>query len=94
MNREQNVTQTDPVLIKRARASRLANLGQRIGYTLYLIAIVGFLYGFITDFTDAVSRVVVASIISGSLVLAPAIIAGYAVRAATKDDIEHGRSIE
>ncbi len=87
------MTQTDPVLIKRARASRLADIGQRLGYTLYLIAIVGFIYGFVTDFNDTVARVVVASIIVGSIVLAPAIIAGYAVRAATKDDLEHGRDI-
>jgi len=84
---------TDPVLIQRARASRLADLGQRIGYTLFGVAIVGFFVGLATDFSSSIARVVVASIIAGSVVLAPAIIAGYAVRAATKDDLEHGRDI-
>jgi len=88
-----NTNPTDPVLIQRARASRLADLGQRIGYTLFGVAIVGFFVGLATDFSDVIARLVVASIIAGSVVLAPAIIAGYAVRAATKDDLEHGRDI-
>jgi len=81
------------VLIQRARASRLAELGQRIGYTLFGVAIIGFFLGLATDFSDTIARVVVVSMIAGSVVLAPAIIAGYAVRAATKDDLEHGRDI-
>jgi len=81
------------VLIQRARASRLAELGQRIGYTLFGVAILGFFLGLATDFSDTIARVVVVSMIAGSVVLAPAIIAGYAVRAATKDDLEHGRDI-
>jgi len=84
---------TDPVLIKRARAARLADLGQRIGYTLFGVAIVGFFVGLATDFSSTIARLVVASIIGGSIVLAPAIIAGYAVKAATRDDLEHGRDI-
>lgn len=88
-----NTNPTDPVLIRRERASRLANVGQRAGYTLFGVAIAGFFLGLATDFTAGIARVVVASIIAGSVVLAPAIIAGYAVKAATKDDIEHGRDI-
>lgn len=88
-----NPNQTDPVLIQRARASRLADLGQRIGYTLFGVALVGFFFGLATDFSDTVAQIVVISIIAGSVILAPAIIAGYAVKAATKDDLEHGRDI-
>jgi len=84
---------TDPVLVQRARASRLAELGQRIGYTLFGVAIIGFFLGLATDFSDTIASIVVAAMITGSIVLAPAIIAGYAVRAATKDDLEHGRDI-
>ncbi|NIR40980.1 MAG: hypothetical protein GWN79_24695 [Actinobacteria bacterium] len=50
-----------------------------------------FLWGLLTDFTSTVSSIVVATVIAGSVVLAPAIIAGYAVKAAIRDDIEHGR---
>ncbi len=87
------MTPTDPVLIKRARASKLADLGQRIGYSLFGVAIVGFILGFATDFNDTVARIVIGSVVAGSIVLAPAIIAGYAVKAAIRDDLEHGRDI-
>ncbi len=87
------MTPTDPVLIKRARASKLADLGQRIGYSLFGVAIVGFILGFAIDFNDTVASIVIGSVIAGSIVLAPAIIAGYAVKAATRDDLEHGRDI-
>jgi hypothetical protein len=84
---------TDPVLIRRARAAHLADIGQRIGYALFGVAIVVFFYGLVTGFTGGVSRIVVGGVIAGSIVLAPAIIAGYAVKAAVRDDIEHGRDL-
>lgn len=84
---------TDPILVQRARAARLASLGQRIGYGLFSVAMVVFFYGLITSFTDGVSRIVIGGTIAGSVVLAPAIIAGYAVKAAVRDDIEHGRDL-
>ena len=83
----------DPILIQRAKALRMANLGQRIGYLLYAVAIVVFLIGVATDFNDTVSAIVTFGVIAGSVVLAPAILAGYAVKAAVRDDLEHGRDI-
>jgi cyanate permease len=83
----------DPILIQRAKALRLANLGQRIGYLLYGIAIIVFLIGLVTDFNGTVSAIVTFGVIAGSIVLAPAILAGYAVKAAVRDDLEHGRDI-
>lgn len=80
----------DPVRERRARIAKLVELGNRIGYGLFAIAIVGFVAGFIVGFSDAYVTVVVACIISGSLVLAPAIVFGYAVKAAERDDRERG----
>jgi hypothetical protein len=34
---------------------------------------------------------IVACMVVGSILLAPAIVAGYAVKAAERDDLEHGR---
>jgi hypothetical protein len=85
---------TDPVLVRRARASRLADLGQRVGYALFGVAVVVFLFGVVTDFTGLVSGIVIGAIVVGSVVLAPAIVAGYAVKAAVRDDLEHGRAVE
>lgn len=81
----------DPVLARRAQAARLAERGQRLGYTLFGVGVVVFLWGLLTDFTSTVASIVVATLVAGSVVLAPAIIAGYAVKAAIRDDIEHGR---
>lgn len=84
----------DPILIQRAKALRIAKGGQRLGYLLYLIAIVVYTIGLATDFNSTVSAIVTVTFIAGSIVLAPAILAGYAVKAAVRDDIEHGREVE
>jgi hypothetical protein len=83
----------DPILVQRAKALRIANLGQRIGYLLYAMAIVVFMIGLMTDFNGLVSAIVTFGVIAGSVVLAPAILGGYAVKAAVRDDLEHGRDI-
>ena len=84
---------TDPVLAQRARATRLADLGQRLGYALFGLALVVFFVGLIGDFTAAISQVIIGCIVVGSIVLAPAIVVGYAAKAAERDDLEHGREI-
>jgi hypothetical protein len=78
---------TDPVLIKRAQASRLADLGQRVGYGLFGLAIVLFIIGFAVDFTSTLVSVIVAALVLGSAVLAPAIVVGYGVKAADREDL-------
>jgi tetrahydromethanopterin S-methyltransferase subunit E len=83
----------DPVLAQRAKATRLAQLGQRIGYSLFGLALIVFFVGLVTTFTTAVSQIVITCIVTGSIVLAPAIVVGYAVKAAARDDLEHGREI-
>lgn len=81
----------DPVRERRARIQRLATLGQRVGYLLFAVAMVAFFYGFFVDFTSGVVTVIVASMAVGSAALAPAIVVSYAVKAAERDDLEHGR---
>ena len=83
----------DPILVQRAKAQRIANIGQRIGYLLYGLAIVVFMIGLLTNFNSTVSAITTFGVIAGSIVLAPAILAGYAVKAAVRDDLEHGRDI-
>lgn len=81
---------SDPVLDRRRRISRLVSVGQRIGYGLFGLAVVLFLVGLVAGF-GSVGPVIVAAIVAGSIVLAPAIVFGYAVGAAERDDREHGR---
>lgn len=84
-------TSTDPVLVKRARIARLVELGQRVGYGLFGVAIAAFVWGAVGGYTDAVTWVVGISMLVGSVILAPAIVFGYGVKAADRDDREHGR---
>lgn len=80
----------DPVLERRARIAQLVAVGKRVGYGLFLVAIVAFLLGFVTGFGGATGTVVVASIVVGSIILAPAIVFGYGVKAAERDDRARG----
>jgi hypothetical protein len=81
----------DPVRARRRRLARLAEVGQRVGYGLFGLAVAVFVVGAVTGFTGAVVTVVVACMAAGSVVLAPAIVLGYAARAAEREDVEHGR---
>jgi hypothetical protein len=81
----------DPVLVRRAQVARLAILGQRVGYLLYSAAMVLFVIGFIVGFTPAVVTIIVTAMVIGSALLAPAIVAGYAVKAAAREDRDRGR---
>jgi predicted cation transporter len=81
---------SDPVIARRRRLSRYADLAQRAGYLLFGLAILVFVVGFVAGFSSSVVTAVVAALVVGSLLLAPAIVVGYAVRAADRDDREHG----
>ena len=81
----------DPVLARRARIARLCEIGQRVGYSLFGLAIVVFIIGFVIGYSDFLVTVIVVSLGVGSVVLAPAIVFGYAVKAAEREDRELGR---
>jgi hypothetical protein len=81
----------DPVLARRERARSLANVLQRGGYALYAVAIVAFVAAAIADFPAGLVTVVVVGLVAGSVLLAPGIVIGFGVRAADRDDREHGR---
>ena len=82
----------DPVLERRRRIAALVRTGQRVGYGLFGLAIVLFAVGLAVGFGGAVTPGIVASIVVGSIVLAPAIVFGYAVKAAEREDRAQGRS--
>jgi hypothetical protein len=81
----------DPVLARRARIAKLTDLGQKIGYALFGIAIVVFIIGFVIGYSGTLVTIIVTSLIVGSIVLAPSIVFSYAVRAAEREDRELGR---
>lgn len=75
----------DPVLVRRAQLERLANLGQRVGYLFLLVAIIAFFIGLATSYATWGTVVVVAMALC-TVTLAPAIVLGYAVKAAARDE--------
>lgn len=82
---------SDPVRRRRRRIARIAEVAQRGGYALFGIAIVAFVVAFAVGFNSGWVTLIVACLVAGSILLAPAIVAGYAVKAAERDDLEHGR---
>jgi len=80
----------DPVRARRQKVAHYTLLANRIGYLCFAVAIATFIIGFAISFNGAVSAVVIASVVVGSLLLAPAIVLGYAVKAAERDDRERG----
>ena len=80
----------DPVRRRRATAERLARLASRTGYLLIAAAVVIFFVALATGFDATLATVITAALIAGCVLLAPAIIVGYAVKAAERDDRERG----
>lgn len=80
----------DPVLARRARIARLVEVGQRVGYGLFALALVLFVIGAAAGFTSVLTTAIVACLLVGSAVLAPAIVFGYAVKAAEREDRDAG----
>ncbi len=80
----------DPVLDRRRRILRLVEVGQRVGYGAFGVAVALFFVGLVAGF-GSVTGPIVAAIVLGSAVLAPAIVFGYAVKAAEREDREQGR---
>jgi hypothetical protein len=77
----------DPVLVKRAKLDRLATVGQRVGYLFLLVAIVAFFAGLATSY-ETWGTVVLVAMGLCTVTLAPAIVLGYAVKAAAREDRE------
>ena len=79
----------DPVLVRRAQYARAADLGQKLGYSLIVIAVVGFVVGLVVGFDNrAVTTVVGGALAATAVTLLPAIILGFAVKAAQREERE------
>ena len=78
----------DPILERRERVRRIANTAKRVGYLLFLASMVLFFVALASDLPEGVVAAATATLIGGSIVLAPAILLGYAVKGAERDEIE------
>ena len=78
----------DPVLARRARIAAWCSQGKRVGYGLYAIALVLFFVGLGTGFDHGVATAITAALLVGAVFLVPAIVFGYGVKAAERDEAE------
>jgi hypothetical protein len=81
----------DPVLMRRRQIGRWAAAGQRTGYGLFGVACVAFFVG-LRWAPTLMANIAMVCLVVGSVVLLPAIIAGYAVRAADREDREQAQA--
>jgi hypothetical protein len=78
----------DPVRQRREQAARLASLARRAGWSLFGLAVIAFVFGLVVGLTGVIVVLVVGSIALGSAFLLPAIIVGFGVTAAEREDRE------
>lgn len=76
----------EDLVARRNRLARLSTVGRRAGYGCLGLAVVLFALGAAGRFTTALTAAITACLAAGSVVLVPAIIVGYGVRAAERED--------
>lgn len=76
----------DPVLARRARIALAVKIGKAVGYGCFALACVAFGFIWLDRPTDAANTVIAWSMGVGSLFLAPAIVFGYAVAKAEREE--------
>jgi len=76
----------DPVLLRRAQVLEWCDRGQKAGYACFGLAMVVFFVGFVVQFRPWIVTTIVALLALGSIVFIPAVIFGYAAKAADKED--------
>jgi hypothetical protein len=76
----------DPVIVRRRQVARWVSVAQRVGYALLGLFCVLVAVGFRLGFPSWLSTLAIVAIAVGSALLAPAIVLGYAVKAADRED--------
>ena len=77
---------TDPVRQRREQVARWAGAARKAGWALFGLAVVAFVAGLVIGLSGLVVVVTVASLAMGSVLLLPAIIIGFGVTAAERED--------
>ena len=78
----------DPVIAKRDRVKRQVRLGKMIGYGSFLLATALLLVNQFASSSSALETSILLLLVLGSVCLAPAIVFGYAAKAADRADRE------
>ncbi|MEO8363769.1 MAG: hypothetical protein ABI570_05240 [Ilumatobacteraceae bacterium] len=84
-------TLRDPVRNRREKISRWTQRAMRVGYLCFAISIIAVGVGVLWEFKPFIGSIATVSLIAGCVLLAPAIVLGYAVKAAEREDKQNGR---
>jgi hypothetical protein len=80
----------DPIRRRRRTVERWTLLANRIGYLVLALAMALFVIAFAVGFSATMATLVIACLVMSFVLLAPSIVLGYAVKAADREDAEHG----
>lgn len=83
------MVEPDPILLQRKRIARQVSLAMRAGYGCFVLACILFVYAFATRWTPTLTMSITLILIIGSILLAPAIVFNYAIKAANRADREN-----
>ena len=86
-----NHPQDYAVRARRAQVAKWTLLANCIGWLFMALAMAAFVMAFVLGFKGPLVTLVTFSLIAGSVLLAPSIVLGYAVKAAEREDREMGR---
>lgn len=81
----------DAVLEQRRKIANWVSYGLRAGTVVYAIAMSLFFLGFMFRFTPELTTAILVALIVGSILLAPAMVFNYGVKAANREDRKAGR---
>ena len=81
----------DPIRRRRQQFAKWTLLANRVGYLFLALAMALFVIAFALGFNAAMATLIVIALVVSFVLLAPSIVLGYAVKAAERDDAEHGR---
>ena len=84
------IEEPDPILERRARIRRFVSIGQRVGYSAMVLAVVVFAVGAALGFPGWTVAVTVTALGVSIVVLPVPIVLSYGIRAAERED--RGRS--
>ena len=75
---------------QRAKIAQWTLLANRVGYLFFGVAMAVFFIGFAMKFTGALVAIVTGCLIAGSILLAPALVIGYGIKKAEREDVARG----
>ena len=79
-------SQGDPIRHRRDIISIWTKRAKSVGYLCFGAAIIAVAVGLLWRFPPLIGQIATSSLVIGSILLAPAIVLGYAVKAAEKED--------